>query len=67
MLCQCYAVVSECLYYVQDVKQIYSYEGAPHIVYVLVDDWGYNDFGQRSTYLSWTTPTLDRYVKTVFM
>jgi arylsulfatase I/J len=42
-----------------DIEQIYSYSDAPHIVYVLIDDWGYNDFGARSTYLSWTTPTID--------
>eukprot|EP01035_Chromulina_nebulosa_P017682 gene17682-23272_t len=41
------------------VDQIYSYDAAPHIVFVLVDDWGYNDVGFRSTYLSWTTPTFD--------
>jgi hypothetical protein len=37
----------------------YSYSAAPNIVFVLIDDWGYNDFGSRSTYLSWTTPTID--------
>jgi arylsulfatase A-like enzyme len=42
------------------VDQIYSYSEAPHIVYVLVDDWGYNDYGARSTYLSWTTPNIDK-------
>jgi arylsulfatase A-like enzyme len=41
------------------VEQIYSNSEAPHIIFVLVDDWGYNDFGQRSTYLSWTTPHVD--------
>jgi Sulfatase len=41
------------------IEQIYDYDDAPNIVFVLVDDWGYNDFGQRSTYLSFTTPTLD--------
>jgi arylsulfatase A-like enzyme len=42
------------------VEQKYSYSDAPHIVYVLVDDMGYNDLGLKSTYLSWTTPNLDR-------
>ena len=42
------------------IEQIYHYHAAPHIVYFLIDDWGYNDVGYRSTYLSWTTPTIDR-------
>ena len=33
---------------------------SPNIVFVLVDDWGWNDVGWRSTYLSWTTPNIDR-------
>jgi hypothetical protein len=33
---------------------------APHIVFVLVDDWGINDPGWKSSYLSWTTPNIDR-------
>jgi len=41
------------------IDQIYDYDDAPHIVFVLVDDWGYNDFGQRSTYMDFVTPTLD--------
>jgi Sulfatase len=43
-----------------ELKQKYSYSDAPHIVFVFVDDWGWNDVGYRSTYLSWTTPTIDR-------
>jgi arylsulfatase B len=35
----------------------------PHIVFVLVDDWGWNDVGMRSTYLSWATPNVDRIAK----
>lgn len=42
------------------VEQIYSYDSAPHIIFALVDDWGWNDVGWRSTYLNWTTPTIDR-------
>jgi arylsulfatase B/arylsulfatase I/J len=42
------------------VDQIYDYSDAPNLVFVLVDDWGWNDIGYRSTYLSWTTPTIDR-------
>jgi len=40
-------------------SQIYHYNNAPNIVFVFVDDWGWNDVGWRSTYLSWTTPTID--------
>jgi arylsulfatase A-like enzyme len=40
--------------------QIYDYEDAPHIIFVLVDDWGWNDVGWRSTYMGWTTPNIDR-------
>jgi len=43
-----------------EIEQIYSYDDAPHIVFVLVDDWGYNDIGYRSSYLNWTTPTIDK-------
>lgn len=43
-----------------EIEQRYDYTAtAPNIVYVLIDDWGYNDAGLRSTYLSWTTPTFD--------
>lgn len=42
------------------VPQKYGYSGAPHIVFVFVDDWGWNDVGYRSTYMSWTTPTIDK-------
>ena len=37
-----------------------SSSSAPNIVFVLVDDWGWNDVGWRSTYLSWTTPNIDK-------
>ena len=33
---------------------------APNIVFVLLDDWGWNDVGWRSNYMSWTTPNIDR-------
>ena len=38
----------------------YSNPSAPHIVFILIDDWGWNDIGYQSTWLSWTTPTIDR-------
>jgi hypothetical protein len=43
-----------------EVPVKYSHAGAPHIVFVLVDDWGINDPGWKSSYLSWTTPNIDR-------
>jgi arylsulfatase A-like enzyme len=48
----------------REIEQIYNadYTG-PNIVFVLVDDWGYNDIGYRSSYLSWTTPTIDRLAR----
>jgi arylsulfatase A-like enzyme len=47
-----------------DVEQIYNTDESsdftpPNIIFVLVDDWGYNDFGKRSTYMPWTTPNVD--------
>ena len=51
--------------WISSPKEKYSYDvsyksdKSPNIVFVMVDDWGYNDFGRRSTYLSWTTPTID--------
>ena len=42
------------------ITQKYFYSDAPHIFFILIDDWGYNDPGFRSTYMSWTTPTFDR-------
>ena len=39
---------------------IYSNSGAPNIVFILVDDWGWNDIGYQSTWLGFTTPTIDR-------
>lgn len=43
-----------------EVEQKYSPSNAPNIIFVLADDWGYNDFGLRSTYLGWTTPNVDK-------
>lgn len=44
------------------IEQKYSFDNAPHIVFIVVDDWGYNDLGKRSTYMPWTTPSIDRLV-----
>ena len=46
--------------YSLEIEQIYFPENPPHIIFVLVDDWGYNDMGYRSTYMNWTTPTIDK-------
>lgn len=43
-----------------NLSQIYSYDNAPHIVMIVVDDWGWNDFGSDSSYMSWTTPHIDK-------
>ena len=43
-----------------DIEHKYAYPKAPHIVFILVDDWGYNDVGYRSTSMTWTTPTIDK-------
>ncbi|CAJ1441879.1 unnamed protein product [Effrenium voratum] len=32
---------------------------APHIIFIMADDWGVNDIGFDSTYLSFATPTMD--------
>jgi hypothetical protein len=49
-------------FYSLEVEQVYNAASPPHIVFVLADDWGYNDVGFRSTYMDWTTPTIDSYV-----
>jgi len=43
-----------------NIEIIYSYENSPNIIIICVDDWGYNDLGKKSTYLSWTTPNIDK-------
>ena len=43
-----------------EIKQIYSSSNSPNIVLIVVDDWGYNDVGFKSTYMDWTTPNIDR-------
>lgn len=36
-----------------------STDDVPNIIFILLDDYGYNDFGFRSTYLDFATPYLD--------
>jgi len=45
-------------------RSTYSYAKAPHVILFLVDDWGWNDVGYHSTYMSWTTPTIDLLAST---
>ena len=49
--------------FTRTIDQLYSYSKAPNIVFFLVDDWGYNDIGYQSDYLSWTTPNVDAIAK----
>ena len=42
------------------VGKKYEVENPPNIVFILADDWGWNDAGWRSTYMKWTTPNIDR-------
>lgn len=46
------------------IEQIYYTKLQPNIVFFLVDDWGYNDFGLTSiSHLQGTTPNIDRLAK----
>eukprot|EP01035_Chromulina_nebulosa_P018932 gene18932-24739_t len=45
--------------YSLDIEQKFYPENPPHIVFLLADDFGWNDIGYQSTYQSWTTPTID--------
>ena len=55
-----------CSYATEDnvvtTEQIYFPESPPNIVFMLVDDWGVNDVGYKSTYMSWATPNIDQFV-----
>ena len=47
--------------YLRPIDQIYHVKQQPNIVFFLVDDWGYNDFGLTSIdHLKGTTPNIDR-------
>lgn len=48
--------------YKRTITQKYYPSNPPNIVFINVDDWGYNDVGKHSTYMSWTTPTIDSYI-----
>lgn len=41
------------------ITQKYSYADAPHIIFLVVDDWGFNEVGYQSTYMNWVTPHMD--------
>ena len=45
-----------------EIEQKYFPAHQPNIVFILADDWGYNDVGYQSTYMSWTTPNIDKFV-----
>jgi hypothetical protein len=47
-------------YDITNVDQIYFANNPPNIVFIMIDDWGWNDYGLQSTHMSWTTPNLDR-------
>jgi Sulfatase len=46
-----------------EVPLTFRHKKAPNVVFILVDDWGYNDVGYRSSYNSWATPTVDRLAR----
>jgi hypothetical protein len=41
------------------VETKYHYSEAPNIIFVLVDDWGWNNLGSRSTFMPFVSPTID--------
>ena len=46
------------------IEKVYHTKLQPNIVFFLVDDWGYNDFGLTSiNHLQGTTPNIDRLAK----
>ena len=45
------------------MTQRYENKAAPHIIFFLVDDWGYNDCGYQSSWLNWTTPNIDKLMQ----
>lgn len=45
--------------YSKTIDKIYDYSDAPHIVFIMVDDWGYNDVGYHSTYMPFVSPNID--------
>jgi len=45
------------------VTQRYQNKAAPHIIFFLVDDWGYNDCGYQSSWLNWTTLNIDKLMQ----
>lgn len=53
----------ETTYTVEDTSVIFKStkkdNTLPNIVFISIDDWGYNDLGYQSTYMDWTTPTID--------
>jgi Sulfatase len=47
--------------YTRGVPEVkFTNPSAPHIVFILVDDWGWNDIGYQSSWLSFTTPNIDK-------
>ena len=44
----------------RELTTLYNYAAAPNIVFLLVDDWGFNDAGYQSSYMSWATPNIDK-------
>lgn len=51
---------NEVTYRERALPKLFSNPTAPHIVFFVVDDWGFNDVGYQSTYMDWTTPNIDK-------